>query len=178
MLWAGSNQGTARLGASPWCWWDALGRWLGGFFYSGLAGVCCLASWSCCTRRVLLAVRASPVCVCVCVHCAGINQTHNGGSSLLQLFYLTTDSPTFVFSYLFLLTAHISRYNRVFFLRTPGFHLISLRQLFLPLIFPISLSNMTMCISPSHLHGWEIKNLACECFHPLDSLTEQYPGSC
>lgn len=56
------------------------------------------------------------------------------------------------FSYLFLLTVDVSRYNCIFFLRTPGFHLMLVRQLFLAVIFIISFPKMIIYSFPSYLH--------------------------
>lgn len=69
------------------------------------------------------------------------------------ILHLTIVSTILVFSYLFLLvTVHVSRYNCIFFLRTPGYHLMLVKQLFLALLFVISFSDMIIDIFPSRLH--------------------------
>lgn len=156
--------------------WDGSGKVVG---VSGLAGVCCWHPGRAGVAALAVCSRQPDHPPCVCSLCRDKPDPERGlVSAPIVLFNYSLSYPCF--SSLSLLTAPISRYNRVFFHRTPGFHLILVRQLFLPLIFAVSLSKMTICISPSHLHGWKIRDaawktrdVACECFHPADSPAEQ-----
>lgn len=93
-----------------------------------------------------LCAPGSPIISRVCVRCAGINQTHDGGSCLIQLFYLNIAPTTLDFHNCFfsaLTFTGVIKYS---------FSGPQVRQLFLPLIFAVSLSEMPLYISPSHLH--------------------------